>query len=201
MKHTSNPHYYRFGQSGESEEDFATRMAQDLENMILEEGPETVAAFIAEPIMGAYGVIVPPKTYFAKIQAVLKKYDVLLIADEVICGFGRTGEFWGSQTMGMKPDILTCAKALSSAYLPISAVMISEDVYQPIADQSKDLGVLGHGYTYTAHPVCAAVALETLRIYEEDNIVDHVKSVAPLFEERLAAMADHELVGEAAVAA
>ncbi|WPZ36842.1 aspartate aminotransferase family protein [Thalassobaculum sp. OXR-137] len=197
VKHTSNPHYYRFGQSGESEEDFATRMAQDLENMILEEGPETVAAFIAEPIMGAGGVIVPPKTYFAKIQAVLKKYDVLLIADEVICGFGRTGEFWGSQTMGMKPDILTCAKALSSAYLPISAVMISEDVYQPIADQSKDLGVLGHGYTYTAHPVCAAVALETLRIYEEDNIVDHVKSVAPLFEERLAAMADHELVGEA----
>ena len=197
VKHTSNPHYYRYGQSGESEEDFATRMAQDLENMILEEGPETVAAFIAEPIMGAGGVIVPPKTYFEKIQAVLKKYDVLLIADEVICGFGRTGEFWGSQTMGMKPDILTCAKALSSAYLPISAVMISEDVYQPIADQSRDLGVLGHGYTYTAHPVCAAVALETLRIYEEDNIVDHVKSVAPLFEERLAAMADHELVGEA----
>lgn len=196
VKHTNNPHFYRFGQVGESEEDFATRMANDLEAMILEEGPETVAAFIAEPIMGAGGVIVPPKTYFEKVQAVLKKYDVLMIADEVICGFGRTGEFWGCQSIGIKPDILTCAKALSSSYLPISAVMISEDVYQPIADQSQDLGVLGHGYTYTAHPVCAAVALETLKIYEEDGIVDHVRSVAPLFLERLHALGQHELVGE-----
>jgi len=196
VKHTSCPHFYRFGQDGESEEDFATRMARDLEDMILEEGPETVAAFIAEPIMGAGGVIVPPKGYFEKIQAVLKKYDVLMIADEVICGFGRTGNFWGSQTLGIKPDILTCAKALSSSYLPISAVMISDDVYQPIANQSQDLGVLGHGYTYTAHPVCAAVALETLKIYEERDIVGHVRAVAPRFQERLAALGEHELVGE-----
>jgi len=196
FKHTSNPHYYRFGEAGESEEEFATRMANDLEQMILDEGPDTVAAFIAEPIQGAGGVIVPPKTYWAKIQAVLKKYDVLLIADEVICGFGRTGNYWGSQTFDIKPDILTCAKALSSSYMPISAVMISDDVYQPIADQSQDLGVLGHGYTYTAHPVCAAVALETLKIYEERDIVGHVQSVAPHFLERLHALGDHPLVGE-----
>lgn len=196
FKHTSNPHYYRFGQEGESEEQFATRMADDLEKMILDEGPETVAAFIAEPIMGAGGVIVPPKGYYEKIQAVLKKYDVLMIADEVICGFGRTGNFWGCETMGIKPDILTCAKALSSSYLPISAVMISEDVYQPIAQASADLGVLGHGYTYSAHPVCAAVALETLKIYEDDDILGHVQAVGPHFQKRLHALAAHPLVGE-----
>ena len=196
FKHTSNPHYYRFGQAGESEEQFATRMADDLEKMILEEGPETVAAFIAEPIQGAGGVIVPPKTYFEKIQAVLKKYDVLMVADEVICGFGRTGNFWGSQTVGIKPDILSCAKALSSSYLPISAVLMTDEVYQPIAQGSADLGVLGHGYTYSAHPVCAAVALETLKIYEERDIVGHVRTVAPRFLERLHALGDHPLVGE-----
>ncbi len=196
VKHTSCPHYYRFGEAGESEEDFATRMAQDLENLILEEGPETVAAFIGEPIMGAGGVIIPPKGYWQKIQAVLKKYDVLLIADEVICGFGRTGNFWGSETLGMKPDMLTCAKALSSSFLPISALMISEEVYEPIARQSAELGVLGHGYTYTGHPVCAAVALETLKIYEERDILSHIRSVAPRFQERLHALGDHELVGE-----
>jgi len=196
FKHTSNPHYYRFGLEGESEEQFATRMADDLERMILEEGPETVAAFIAEPIQGAGGVIVPPKTYFEKIQAVLKKYDVLMVADEVICGFGRTGNFWGSQTVGIQPDILTCAKALSSSYLPISAVMITDEVYQPIAQASADLGVLGHGYTYSAHPVCAAVALETLKIYEERDIVGHVQSVSPRFQKRLHALIDHPLIGE-----
>lgn len=196
FKHTSNPHYYRFGLEGESEEDFATRMANDLEQMILDEGPETVAAFIAEPIQGAGGVIVPPATYFEKIQAVLKKYDVLMVADEVICGFGRTGNFWGSQTVGIKPDILSCAKALSSSYLPISAVMMTDEVYQPIAQASADLGVLGHGYTYSAHPVCAAVALETLKIYEERDIVGHVQAVAPRFLERLHALGAHPLVGE-----
>lgn len=196
VRHTNNPHYYRFAHEGESEEDFATRMADDLEQMILDEGPDTVAAFIAEPIQGAGGVIVPPKTYFEKIQAVLKKYDMLMIADEVICGFGRTGNFWGSQTFDIKPDILCCAKALSSSYLPISAVMISDAVYQPIAQQSADLGVLGHGYTYTAHPVCAAVALETLKIYEERDILDHVRGVSPRFLERLHALGSHELVGE-----
>ncbi len=195
--HTENPHYYRFGEEGESEEDFATRMADSLDRLIREEGPETVAAFFAEPVMGAGGVIVPPATYFEKIQAVLREHDVLFVADEVICGFCRTGEFWGSQTFGIEPDILVCAKALSSSYLPISATMISDRVYQPVADASARLGVFGHGYTYSGHPVAAAVALETLKIYEEDDILGHVQAVAPRFQERLRGFADHPLVGEA----
>ena len=194
--HTDNPHYYWNGLEGESEEDFATRMADNLEKMILEEGPETCAAFIAEPIQGAGGVIVPPATYFEKIQAVVKKYDMLFMVDEVICGFGRTGNFWGSQTFGIKPDILVCAKALSSSYLPISACMISDEVYQPMARASEELGVFGHGYTYTGHPVCSAVALETLKIYEERDIIGHIQKVGPVFEKRLAGMIEHPLVGE-----
>lgn len=196
IMHTSCPHYYRFGQDGESEEDFATRCAAELESMILEEGPETVAAFIAEPVMGAGGVITPPKTYFEKIQAVLKKYDVLFIADEVICGFGRTGNMWGCQTYDLKPDMITCAKALSSAYLPISAVMINEKVADAIVKNSGKIGTLGHGYTYMGHPVSAAVALETLNIYEERDIMGHIDVIAPVMQKRLASYADHPLVGE-----
>lgn len=195
--HTDCPHHYRFAEPGESEEDFATRLADSLEKLILAEGPETVAAFFAEPVMGAGGVIVPPATYFEKIQAVLKKYDVLLVADEVICGFMRTGNFWGTQTFGMQPDILTCAKALSSGYLPISAVMVSEAIYQACVTESEKIGTFGHGYTYSAHPVSAAVALETLKIYEERDILGHVRSVMPRFQQRLKALADHPLVGEA----
>ncbi|MBM86461.1 MAG: aspartate aminotransferase family protein [Rhodospirillaceae bacterium] len=194
--HTENPHYYRFGEDGESEEDFATRMADSLDKLIQDEGPDTVAAFFAEPVMGAGGVITPPKTYFQKIQAVLRKHDVLFVADEVICGFCRTGNFWASQTYGIEPDLLVCAKALSSSYLPISATMVSDDVYQAIADASARLGVFGHGYTYSGHPVAAAVALETLKIYEEEEILDHVRSIVPRFQERLTGFADHPLVGE-----
>ena len=156
------PHHYRFSKEGESEEDFATRCAENLEKLIEKEGPDTVAAFFAEPVMGAGGVIVPPPTYFEKIQAVLTKYDVLLVADEVICGFGRTGEMWGSQALGLRPDILTCAKALTSGYLPISAVMINSRVFETIAPRTSEIGVFGHGYTYSGHPVPAAVAVETL---------------------------------------
>jgi 4-aminobutyrate--pyruvate transaminase len=145
--HTNNPHYYKFGEEGETEEDFATRMAEDLDKMIIEEGPETVAAFFAEPIMGAGGVVTPPKTYFAKVQAVLKKHDVLFVADEVICGFMRTGNYWACETFDIEPDILVCAKALSSSYLPISGTIISDDIYHVIPDASAQLGVLGHGYT------------------------------------------------------
>jgi 4-aminobutyrate---pyruvate transaminase len=160
------------------------------------EGPDTVAAFIAEPVMGAGGVLVPPKTYFEKVQAVLKKHDVLFVADEVICGFGRTGSLWGSQTFGIKPDILSCAKALSSSYLPIAAVMINEKVYSAIRDNTGKLGTFGHGYTYSGHPVSAAVALETLKIYEERDIVAMVRRIAPAFQKRLHSFADHPLVGE-----
>ena len=194
--HTDCPHYYRGAEDGETEEDFASRCAEKLEKMILDEGPDTVAAFFAEPVMGAGGVIVPPATYFQKIQAVLKKYDVLLLADEVICGFGRTGNMWGSQSLGMKPDMLTCAKALSSAYIPIAALMISEPIYQALVQQSKKFGLFGHGSTYAGHPVAAAVALETLTIYEERNIVDHVRAVGPRFQDGLRKFADHHLVGE-----
>ena len=194
--HTESPHYWRFGQDGESEEDFATRMAESLERLILDEGPETVAAFIAEPVQGAGGVIVPPKTYFAKVQEVLRRHDVLFIADEVICGFGRTGNMFGSETYDLKPDMVTVAKALSSAYVPIAGAMISEKIYQAIRDESGRRGVFGTGYTYSGHPVCAAVALETLKIYQETDIVGHVRSVAPRFQERLHALADHPLVGE-----
>ncbi|AWJ84417.1 aspartate aminotransferase family protein [Azospirillum sp. TSH58] len=197
IQHTDCPHHYRFAEPGESEEDFATRLAESLEALILAEGPETIAAMFAEPVMGAGGVIVPPATYFAKIQPILKKYDILLVADEVICGFGRTGNFWGSQTMGMQPDIITCAKQLSSGYLPISAVMVSDAVYRACVDESKKIGTFGHGYTYSAHPVAAAVAIETLKIYEERDLVGHVRAVAPLFQRRLKALADHPLVGEA----
>ncbi|MBC7799787.1 MAG: aspartate aminotransferase family protein [Gemmatimonadaceae bacterium] len=195
--HTMTPHYYHGAEPGESEESFATRCAEALDALIVAEGPDTVAAMFAEPIMGAGGVIVPPRTYFEKIQAVLRRHDVLLVADEVICGFGRTGNYWGSQTLGVEPDIITCAKALSAAYLPISAVMVNDRVFQALATESHEIGTFGHGYTYSGHPVSAAVAIETLKIYDEINIVDHVRRVGPHLQSELRRrFAGHELVGE-----
>jgi len=193
---TDCPHHYRFAHPGESEEDFATRLADNLERLILDEGPDTVAAMFAEPVMGAGGVIVPPATYFEKIQAVLKKYDVMLIADEVICGFGRTGKMWGSETYDLKPDMMTMAKALSSAYMPISALMVSDEIFADMVVESEKLGVFGHGFTYGGHPVACAVALETLKIYEERNIVAYVQGVAPTLQHGLRAFKAHPLVGE-----
>lgn len=195
--HTMCPTWYHNGLPGESEEDFATRCAVELEKLIVAEGgAETVAAMFCEPIQGAGGVVVPPKTYFEKIQPVLKKYDVLLVADEVICGFFRTGNYWGTQTFNMQPDILVCAKALSSSYLPISAVMVSQRVFDALADQSSKLGTFGHGFTYSGHPVPAAVAVETLKIYDEIDILAHVREVGPHLQKRLNDLADHPLVGE-----
>lgn len=194
--HTDCPHYYREAKDGESEEAYATRCADALDALIGHEGPETVAAFFAEPVMGAGGVIIPPATYFEKIQAVLKKHDVLLVADEVICGFGRTGNMWGSETFGIEPDILTCAKALSSGYIPISAILVSETVFRPIAEQSADIGVLGHGFTYSGHPVAAAVANETLRIYEDIDLLTMVSASSPTLQAGIQRFADHPLVGE-----
>ncbi len=195
--HLTPPTHYREGLPGESEEAFVERLADELETTIRVLGPDTVAAFIAEPVMGAGGVIVPPQEYFARIQPILRRYDVLMIADEVICGFGRTGNVWGSETFGIEPDLMTCAKQLSSGYLPIAAVLFSEEIYETIADYSHQHGMLGMGYTYGGHPVAAAVALRTLEIYEEDRVFAHVREVAPRFQNRLRALADHPLVGEA----
>jgi len=197
VRHTDCAYYYRNAEPGESEEDYATRLANNLEQLILDEGPETVAAFIAEPLMGVGGVLLPPATYFQKIQAVLDKYDVLLIDDEVICGFGRTGNLWGAQTFHMKPTTLTAAKALSSAYLPISAVIIPEFIYEPMIETSGAVGLFGHGFTYSGHPVAAAVALKTLEIYEERGLYDHVRHLTPQFQMALSRLGEHPLVGEA----
>ena len=195
--HAMTPHHYHGGQDGESEEAFATRCAEELETLILAEDPDTVAAMFCEPILGAGGVVVPPRTYYEKIQAVLRKYDVLLVADEVICGFGRTGNYWGSQTFNLQPDILTCAKALSASFLPISAVMVNDRVFQALADESHKLGTFGTGFTYSGHPVPAAVAVETLKIYDETNIVEHVREVGGHMQARLREVfAEHPLVGE-----
>jgi len=195
--HTDCPHYWLNAEPGESEEDFATRMADNLEKLILAEDPDTVAAFIAEPVQGAGGVILPPATYFAKVQEVLRRYDILFIADEVICGFGRTGNMFGCETYDLEPDMITIAKALSSAYLPIGGAMVSEKVYEALREESGRRGVFGTGYTYSGHPVCAAVAVETLKIYEERDILGHVREVAPRMQARLAELAAHPLVGEA----
>jgi len=194
--HVECPHFYRFGFPGETEEAFAGRMAESLEQRILSEGADTVAAFIAEPIMGAGGVLLPPTTYWEKIQAVLNKYDVLLIADEVICAFGRTGDMWGSITYRMHPDMITCAKALSSGYMPIGAVLVSEAIYEALVKQSEKIGVFSHGFTYSGHPVSSAVALETLKIYEQDDILSQVRRMAPLMQAGLRQFAAHALVGE-----
>ena len=195
--HTSCPHYYRFGKEGESEEEFATRLAAELEELILREGPDTVAAFIAEPVMGAGGVLVPPKSYFPKIMAVCAKYDVFMIDDEVICGFGRLGPMFGCTALGYKPNSISVAKALSSAYMPIAGVMIPEDMYQALITESQKIGTFGHGFTYSGHPVSAAVALKTLEIYQRDKIIETAAARAPQFQKRLMALGDHPLVGEA----
>ena len=196
VRHTSCPHYFIEKLESESEEDFVDRLLENLKKLILEEGPETIGAFIAEPVMGAGGVIIPPKNYFTKVQALLKKYDILFIADEVICGFGRTGNMWGSETFDLKPDILTCAKALSAAYAPISALLINENIIYEIENQANELGVFGHGFTYSAHPLSAAVALKTLEIYEEKNIVNHVKMIEKSFIERVTNLEKYDFVGD-----
>ncbi|CAN7673207.1 aminotransferase [Variovorax paradoxus] len=194
--HVDCPHHFRYAEAGESEQDFATRLAAALEQRILDEGPGTVGAFIAEPVMGAGGVLVPPATYFDKVQKVLAKYEVLLIADEVICGFGRTGQMFGSATFGLKPDILTAAKALSSGYVPISAVMVSEKVHAAVAANSGKIGTFGHGFTYSGHPVACAIALETLKVYEDESILAHVQSLVPQFQQGLQSYAGRRYVGE-----
>jgi 4-aminobutyrate--pyruvate transaminase len=195
--HTDCPHYYRGAKAGESEEAFAARLADSLERLILREGPDTVAAFFAEPVMGAGGVIVPPATYFDRIQPLLKKYEILFVVDEVISGFGRTGNMFGAQTFDLQADIMTLAKALSAGYQPISASLMTNALYEILLAQSDKLGIFGHGYTYSAHPVPAAVALETLKIYEERDIVAQVRRVGPRMQAGIRSYGEHPLIGEA----
>jgi len=195
--HAGCPHHYRFAQVGESEEEFATRLAAELAQMIEREGPDTVAAFIAEPVMGAGGVIVPPRTYFEKIMQVCRRYDVYMIADEVICGFGRLGTAFGCQSLGFAPDGLSIAKALTSGYVPMAGVTVPESMYQALLTESRKIGTFGHGFTYSGHPVAAAVALKTLEIYARDRLFEAAAEKAPQFQARLRRLGQHALVGEA----
>ena len=190
------PHYFRGKVGDESEDEFVSRLLKSLEKLIFEEGAETIAAFIAEPLMGAGGVIVPPEGYLPKVQALLKEHDIFLWADEVICGFGRTGNDFGSTTMGIKPDLMSLAKQLSSAYVPISAAVVPGEMYEAMAHLSADVGMFGHGYTYTGHPVACAAALKALEIYERDDLFTRAAKMGGHMQSRLQEYAGHELVGE-----
>nr|AAC78480.1 putative aminotransferase [Capsicum chinense]BAU36962.1 putative aminotransferase [Capsicum chinense] len=194
--HTECPHYWAYHLPGETEEEFSTRLANNLESLILKEGPETVAAFIAEPVLGAAGVILPPATYFDKVQAILRKHDILFIADEVVCGFGRLGTMFGSDKYNIKPDLVSVGKALSSGYMPIAAVLVSQKISSVILSESNKIGAFCHGFTYSGHPVACAVALEALKIYKERNITEVVNKISQKFQEGLKAFADSPIIGE-----
>jgi len=194
---TDHPHYYRGALPGETEAAFVERITGNLEKLILAEGPETIAAFLAEPITGASGVIVPPAGYYEKVQAILAKYDILFWADEVITGFGRTGKVFGCETMNIQaPAMMTFAKQLSSAYYPISASVIRGDLYAPMVEASAEVGVFGHGYTYSGHPVACAAALKTLEIYERDGLYAHAAAMGEYLQAELQELANIEQVGE-----
>ncbi|WP_414474704.1 aspartate aminotransferase family protein [Microvirga sp. M2] len=196
VRHVTCPHYYRYAEPGESEEAFADRLAAELEAAILEEGPETIAAFIGEPLMGAGGVLPPPATYWEKVQEICRRYDILIVADEVINGFGRLGTMFACDYYGIDPDIMVLSKQITSSYQPLAAVMISQDLYDGIADNSSKIGTFGHGFTTSGHPVPAAVALENLDIIEERNLVENARRVGEVMQAELRALAGHPLVGE-----
>jgi L-2,4-diaminobutyrate transaminase len=196
VKHTSCPDVYRGKPDGMSELDYSQQLAAELDELIEREGPDTVGAFIAEPVMGAGGVVVPPEGYFQAIQAALNRHDVLMIADEVICGFGRLGHWFGSDRYGIRPDLMTIAKGLTSGYVPMSGSLIGDKVWQVIVDHSREIGPFGHGYTYTAHPVGAAAAMANLDIIESEGLVDNARTVGAQFQRRMRdAIEDHSLVG------
>jgi adenosylmethionine-8-amino-7-oxononanoate aminotransferase len=192
----STPHYYHGQQDGESEAGFVERLVQELEQLIEKEGAETIAAFIAEPIGGAAGVVVAPDSYYPAVQNVLRKHDILFWADEVICGFGRTGSDFGSTTMGIKPELMSLAKQLSAAYIPVSAAIIPGFMYEAMREPSNQLGIFGHGYTYTGHPVAAAAALKAIEIYQRENLFEHAAKMGDYMQSRLQEFAEHPLVGE-----
>lgn len=196
VRHLTCPHFYRYGTAGETEAQFTDRLIAELEAVIAEEGAETIAAFIGEPIMSAGGVLPPPEGYWARVQEVCRKHDILIVADEVITGFGRLGTPFGSNYYDIKPDLMTLSKQITSSYQPLAAVMISDEVYRVIADNSGKIGTFGHGYTASGHPVATAVGVENLKIIEERGLVENAARMGKLLHERLAKLKDHPLVGE-----
>lgn len=194
---TQAPNFYEFGDTGECEAAFAERLVADVAELITTAGPDTIAAMIAEPVMGAGGVIIPPASYFPKLSELLRSHGILLLSDEVICGFGRTGEWFGCQALGFKPDMMSVAKALSSGYQPIGATIISDDVHSVVKAEASRIGVLGHGFTYAGHPVTSAVALEVLNIYDEIDLLGRVRKLTPRFLHHIEKLREHPLVGDA----
>ena len=195
--HTEAPYYYRREDRFQSEEQFAQYCADQLEKLILAQGPETIAAFIGEPVLGTGGIVPPPKTYWQKIQAVLKKYDILLVADEVVTGFGRLGSMFGSDHYGIQPDLITIAKGLTSAYAPLSGVVVGEKVWKVLVEGSDKLGPIGHGWTYSAHPICAAAGVANLELIDEMGLVKNAGETGAYFRGELAkAVGGHKNVGE-----
>lgn len=194
--HLTCPHYYRWANEGESEAEFTARLLKEAEDTILAEDPDTIAAFIGEPVMGAGGVMTPPEGYWPGIEALCRKYDILLVSDEVINGFGRTGQPFGCQTYGFTPDILVTSKQLTSSYMPLAAILMSDAVYQVIADYTAELGTLGHGFTAGGNPVACAVGIENLNIIQEDDLMGNAARLADKLQSGLRAFSDHPLVGE-----
>ncbi|MGB3388110.1 MAG: aspartate aminotransferase family protein [Pseudaminobacter sp.] len=195
--HTEAPYYYRREDRSLSEEQFAQFCADQLEKLILAQGPETIAAFIGEPVLGTGGIVPPPSSYWQKIQAVLARYDILLVADEVVTGFGRLGSMFGSDHYDMKPDLITIAKGLTSAYAPLSGVIVGDKVWKVLVDGSDTLGPIGHGWTYSAHPICVAAGVANLELIDEMGLVKNAGETGAYFREQLSkALADHKHVGE-----
>jgi len=190
------PNHWRNALPGESEEAYASRLVAEIEALIQREGADTIAAFIAEPVAGVGGVLVPPATYFEKLQPLLRRHDILFLVDEVITGFGRLGHMFGCDAFALKPDMLTLAKALSGGYQPISALLVSDEIASTVARQSAQLGVFGHGYTYSAHPVPAAVALEALSIYREMDLPNWVRARAETFWQMLDPLRASPIIGQ-----